>query len=401
MALDSVQYYRLATDGAELGLQTILFGSPSRAYTNALALWMSAVGTSPFSAVLLNLTCYVVSCALLIAVLQRLPAPWRTQASVVAVVAVSASPMFVFVSTQVLKDAFFLLFMLMLNAGIWWTGWVISVPAFASWRRLVPGFLAVFLGMFVTAGVRSYYPVIAAACLGPMFLAALARTRRPALSLIVGAAFVMAAISIAALLFGSDEGRGYLRMFASARLTSGVGSPLTFVEERRQGFARSGGSTNIVSSPVGSDGMEGRSNDAVGRLRSLGLGLATLVVPLTMLNRLSVVHVSGSTAMMALGDLDTVVFDAVVLASAWLAWSLRRNARVNIPYLVFTVAFAGLLGGLLAYIVTNVGTAVRLRLMLLGPISTLLFAFAVPPALWDQDSLGEKHLSGGVPTRED
>ena len=57
----------------------------------------------------------------------------------VTLLALSASPMLIFVSTQVLKDDLFLLFSALLSTGVWWIALMLGAPSRASWRRLVPG----------------------------------------------------------------------------------------------------------------------------------------------------------------------------------------------------------------------------------------------------------------------
>ncbi len=136
MALDAPGYHLAGTFAAEETLAAIAEGAPSPAYVQALAMWMRLAGTSPFSAVLLNLTCYVTTCALLVGALKGLPSRHADTVRRATLLALSASPMLLFVSTQVLKDDFFLLFSAVLSLGVWWIALMLGSPALASWRRL-------------------------------------------------------------------------------------------------------------------------------------------------------------------------------------------------------------------------------------------------------------------------
>ena len=385
MALDSQGYYRLALYGAEQGLSTIPPEASSRTYVAALALWMTLTGTSVFSGVVFNLCCYVGTCALLIAVLRGLPAHWFERTATVSVVALSASPMLLFVSTQVLKDSFFLVFAVVLNAGVWLLAAPMAEHASSAWKRLALGVPAVAVAIFVTAGVRGYYPAIAVVACGFLLVSLILRSRRhfrvvalaAALSLVAGAG---------ALQFGTNAGSAYFRVLTSIRTPADVMKTLSGA---RGAFIVAGGATNVADG-VGETGAIGaqRDTDSVaGVAAAMSIGVATMFVPLTLLQALSIVHVSGGGAMRALGDIDTVCFDIMMVATAVMTWRLRREVRGNTPYMIFSISLALMLTVLMAYIVTNVGTLVRLRLMLAVPFWTLTFAFARLPRFVAGDAI--------------
>ncbi len=384
MALDSQGYYRLALYGAEQGLSTIPPEASSRTYVAALALWMTLTGTSVFSGVVFNLCCYVGTCALLIAVLRGLPAHWFERTATVSVVALSASPMLLFVSTQVLKDSFFLVFAVVLNAGVWLLAAPMAEHASSAWKRLALGVPAVAVAIFVTAGVRGYYPAIAVVACGFLLVSLILRSRRhfrvvalaAALSLVAGAG---------ALQFGTNAGSAYFRVLTSIRTPADVMKTLSGA---RGAFIVAGGATNVAETETGGGFGEQRDTDSVaGVVKAMSIGVATMFVPLTLLQALSIVHVSGGGAMRALGDIDTVCFDIMLIATAVLSWRLRREVRCNAPYVVFSLSLALMLTALMAYIVTNVGTLVRLRLMLAVPFWTLTFAFARLPRFLGDDAI--------------
>jgi len=132
------------------------------------------------------------------------------------------------------------------------------------------------------------------------------------------------------------------------------------------------------------------------------MGLATMFVPLVVLRTLGLVAVSGGTAMMAMGDLDTLFFDAVFVAVATLTWRMRRESRPNVAFLTFAVGLVLLLCVLMGYTVTNVGTLVRLRLMVFVPLITIPLAFSrLPRYLWEDDRADAPTLSAAAPTPAD
>jgi len=392
MAFDAFGYHLAGLYAAEGTLASITEGSPSPAYVQALALWMRLAGTSPFSAVLLNLTCYVATCGIFVGALHGLTSRHAELVRRVTLLALSASPMLVFVSTQVLKEDFFLLFSALLSTGVWWITLMLAAPRLTSWRRLVLGLLAVSVGVFVTSGVRVYYPGIAILCVGLAFIVALLGSNRASWRLVFGCAVLTMVTAGTALTFGSEEGRNYLNVI------SGAGSPVNavnMVDRARAGFVSSGGSTNIGEMPTSAPGV-------TSRLRGVAMGLVTMFVPLVVLRTLDLVAVSGGAAMMALGDLDTLFFDAVFVAVATLTWRMRRESRPNVAFLTFGISIVLLLCVLMGYTVTNVGTLVRLRLIVLVPLITMPLAFSrLPRYLGEDDRADAPTLSAAAPTPAD
>ncbi len=392
MALDARGYHLPGLFAAESTLASIPEGIASPAYVQALALWMRLTGTSPFSAVLLNLTCYVTTCTLLVGAMRGLASRQADLVRRTALLALTASPMLLFVSTQVLKDDFFLLFSAMLSIGVWWVAVMLAAPSLASWRRLVPGLLAVSMGVFVTSGVRVYYPAIASLCFGLAFIVALLNRRRVSWSLAFGCAALTVVTAGTALTFGSEEGRKYLDVIGGAR---SPGEAVSMVDSARASFIATGGTTNIVDAPTGEP-------VDTSRLRGVAMGLATMFVPLVMLRTLGLVAISGGSAMVVLGDLDTLFFDAVFMTMVVLTWRMGREARPNTAFLTFAVGLLLLLCVLMGYTVTNVGTLIRLRLMVLVPLITMPLAFSRLPRYLDADGRDPvTPVSGAAPTRAD
>lgn len=388
MALDAYGYYTSGLFAAEQGVATLSAATPSPSYVQALSLWMAVVGTSPFSSVLFNVTCYVAACALIVSVLRGLKAPRFDALTATALLLMTASPMMLFVTTQVLKDAYFVLFAVLLNVGAWWTLRVLSDDGLGSWRQLVPGVLAFTVGVFVTSGVRVYYPAIVIACLAAAALVAFAMPHGAPRMLRLGGSVATILLAAVALGTGSPEGRNYLALMSPA-----ARAVVQRLDTARRGFVASGGATNVVvavdpASLASIDApIPGASSGSIaGRLRGLAIGLATMVVPLSVLRAASIVQVTPS-ASTAIGDIDTVFFDAALLLTAVMMWRSWRGGGASIPYAVFAFLLLLLLSTSMAYTVTNVGTLVRLRLMVLVPVWTAAFVFARLP----------EYASAGVP----
>jgi hypothetical protein len=391
MAIDARSYHTQAMYIAESGRSGLPL-APSPAYVAALSAWMRVMGVSPFSAVLFNATCYTLTCLLVIGVLRGLPtrADFERVGTIV-LVAVTASPMLLFVSTQALKDSFFLLFALMLSVGTWWVASVLRRPG-AGWpRQIVPGLLALSVGVYVTSGVRAYYPVIAGCAGGLMWVAAAVQRGSRRLHLVAQAALVSAVVLVSLILGAEDLSLVSTALDAFRAPTHVV----AVIDTLRNGFVSTGGATNVAGSSTAADETKADGADVgdsprpaesgawmgsiTGRLKNLLLGLTTLFIPITVLRALSLVDVRGNWVMVAVGDIDTVYFDCVLVAIVFALARLSRRTRPNIPYLVFGTALTLVLIALMPYVVTNVGTLVRLRLMLLAPLLSLTFAFARMP----------------------
>ena len=257
MALDSQWYYRLATYGAEQGLSTIPATASSRIYIAALALWMTLTGTSVFSGVVLNLCCYVGTCALVIAVLRGLPTRWFERTAMVTLMALSASPMLLFVSTQVLKDSFFLFFAVLLNVGVWLLAAPMAERASSAWKRMALGIPTLAIAMFVTSGVRGYYPAIAIVACGFLLLSLILRRRRH-YWIVALAATISLVAGAGSLRFGSDAGSAYFRQLTSIRRPADVMKALSVA---RGAFIVAGGATNVGDSGAETSGGVSAARD--------------------------------------------------------------------------------------------------------------------------------------------
>jgi hypothetical protein len=98
-------------------------------------------------------------------------------------------------------------------------------------------------------------------------------------------------------------------------------------------------------------------------LTRLLTGVTSVVVPRSIGERLGLFHIGGGQGMFWFTELDTVIFDFIVVCAVF-ALVLRRSVSWRNP-LVWFLALLTLLAGLpLAYVVTNYGTLFRLREMI-------------------------------------
>src|SRR4051812_37472080 len=100
---DARVYFQLAADAARLPPGAIIGGRPSPTYVLALSLWFRAFGATVTNGVVFNAACYIVAAMVIV----RLASDSPRRLGVIALCCVSFSPALVLTSTQVLKDAFF------------------------------------------------------------------------------------------------------------------------------------------------------------------------------------------------------------------------------------------------------------------------------------------------------
>lgn len=104
-------------------------------------------------------------------------------------------------------------------------------------------------------------------------------------------------------------------------------------------------------------------------------GLAAVILPRTLAQKLGIIRVGGGRGFWALVELDTIIFDAVLLMALVFLIKWIRNGSLADPMVWLVVLMTLLLAAPLVYTVSNFGTLFRLRAMVL--VSLLL----VPPAV--------------------
>ncbi len=309
---------------------------------------------------------------------------------------VTFSPALLLGDTQVLKDSFFML---------------VVVVAFASTTLLIDclergplehpylllgGIAGGAVAVALIGGIRAYYAMIVWGAVAAAFLIGIVvqpGARR--LSSLLASCGVLGVLGLACLVGSADYYQYYARAFTaktgislptfgrtarSSLLTADPGDIVGTLTNARNGFARSGGNTSLVRHRAddGGRGVEERVED-------VAVGLAAIFVPISILRATSIVEIEGGRGLLAVTDIDTLFLDLTLLAIGILIWQGRHQVRRHVPALAFfaVVLLVSTMG--LAYVVTNFGTMFRLRLMVAAPVwlcpLALRRTFAAAPSL--------------------
>ncbi|HEX7830496.1 MAG TPA: hypothetical protein VF787_12620, partial [Thermoanaerobaculia bacterium] len=104
-------------------------------------------------------------------------------------------------------------------------------------------------------------------------------------------------------------------------------------------------------------------------------GTAALLLPRSIAVRLELVSIGGGRGMMWFAELDTILFDIVILAVIGIVLvSLRRGAWRD-PFVWYLIVMTTAIAGAIAYTISNYGTLLRHRGMLVA--TAVLLAVAV------------------------
>lgn len=383
-AIDGQHYLKDATTLVARGLAAILFLGdefPSRFFVQVLSLFAGAFGGVASVAILLNCAAYLLTCAIVV----------RLGRNDVVLAAIAFSPASILFALQPLKDTLFMLLTVALFA------------AFRRWEELwrAGGTRTQFLGcaaamlalVYGLAGIRWYIAAIicaAAAIFG--VLAALPARRR-------GWAF--AANAVLVVLLAQSVRLGALDLPPSYdRLLN----PMTAVQWRpaaakqhiaavRYGFESTPGATTIATgtalapalsppptpthttapAPKPAPTQAATPASATAPVpppppQTIGsriiTGFAAMFLPRILAESLGIIRVGGGRGLWLFAEIDTIVFDLVLLyAIVYCTRGLRRGrARMTATFVLCLVVLVMTAGPML-YTVNNFGTLFRLRLM--------------------------------------
>ncbi|MEA2236667.1 MAG: hypothetical protein QOC81_1391 [Thermoanaerobaculia bacterium] len=441
-AIDGTYYYSAALAAANQGVGAILAldrSAQSVMFTQTLASAMMLFGSASSVALLLNLAFYLG----MIAIVVRWAGdePQARTAAVVAIVGISVSPSALLWSLQPLKDTFFqFLFVAFVAAcAAWQRAWKTSA---GGALRLAAGSVMVLI-LPALAAIRWYFgfALLIATTVFLFFLAIRSRGR-------MAASLAAATVAVFLLSRGLVAGAGpYLPAAVAGVLTPNRVSaaarelPRTLaggVEEARNSFDRTGGSTSIK--PGGSHETSTRTSlapatsiaaalvssapepavptippaaaqpavpparkpalqpavppavqstvqpvvsrpvqavappNTASRIARLLSGIAAITIPSSIGESLGMFHIGGGRGMLWFTEVDTIVFDVVLFFAAYVL--IRNSSASSRNPLVWLVLLTTLLVGLpLVYSVTNFGTLFRLREMIFGGL--LLMPLAV------------------------
>jgi hypothetical protein len=106
-----------------------------------------------------------------------------------------------------------------------------------------------------------------------------------------------------------------------------------------------------------------------------------MFVPTTLLQALSIIDIQGGRGFLYVTDVDTLFINFSIIGIGWLMIRERRQLRHRQVYLFFCLTIFLLSTLLLAYVVTNLGTLFRLRLIAMVPFWMAPLAIARAPEL--------------------
>lgn len=378
VAPDARVYYDMAAAAARQPTLSIAAGSPSPVYVLALAIWFRAAGATLVSAVVFNAACYVIA-ALAIILITSLSA---RRLGTFVLFSFSFSPALLLTSTQVLKDPFFAMLVVMacVSSILIFRYSHFSLSEHPS--RLATGVLVALAAMAAMGGVRAYYAVfvwVAVACALFASLWTVQRRHR--------ATFAAFAVTVLPLLWcafavGANAYYPYYRDLIArttgvnlsisaltsygnktvAPVLADVGELGTTLHSVRMGFIGSGGGTNLTS-------RSAHQSDAnvQQEFGDLAVGVAALFVPISALRAASVVTFNGGRGLLAITDIDTLFLDVTLFAIGVAMVRARGVARRDLAPIFFVVALVVISTVIVAYVVTNFGTLFRLRLLIAVP----------------------------------
>lgn len=365
LAPDAQEYYRLGGLVAEHWQLTI-----TRGYVGPLGLWMRAAGVNPASPVLFAFVMYALAVVALVAAFGRNRTRAADQALHLGVAALSFSPMLVYAAVFGLKDVFFTTLVVITGVAY------LTLLVGAAWTRTTrtTNLLAAAVGIpaiWLIAGTRAYFAILLWAAIAVTyagcFMAGVPSRRRA----LAQAAMVLPVIALA-IVFGAE---GNYPRFAGSLIAS---LPESVVGHRtpiaRDGLDELDRRRQAIDDYGGNSLLRRRTGTAGGRLEEIAIGLGAVVLPSAVLGKLAGIDLNISTTARLVADLDTLVFDLMAAMILWLVFVNRRDASG--PPLVFALVLALLVALPLAYVMTNFGTLIRLRLLVAAPLWLLTLALA-------------------------
>jgi hypothetical protein len=397
---------------------TVLISSAytSRTFTQVLTAFAAAFGLVEPIAILLNCVAYLAACALILRIASRDPRAETPR--LVMLAAISFGPATVLWSLQPLKDTFFFMLIIAMLAAFarWQELW--RSDGRVGWRPFVWCGAMMTILVYVIAGTRWYFAAII--CVASVVFLTMASIPAHHRWRALGAsAVLLLALSQAFRLGGNDDVPVSIRRLVDPM--PGISRhrrPLSvarYIVESRRGFESTPAATMIIpgpalGAPAGSLRPAARTHiprssfptsrqfpatdtslvspsaawqkDAVvdaarkSLWRTTATGFVAMFVPRVLAQSLGLLHIGGGRGFWLFVELDTLVFDAVLLFSfVHCVRALRSRARIT-PLFIFVLLLLLMTAAPMMYTVTNFGTLFRLRQMvyILGAMLPLALA---------------------------
>jgi hypothetical protein len=372
-AIDGPGLLEYANLLAPRGLLAILFPDetyPSHFFVQVFTLFVAAFGGIASVAILLNCAAYLLTCALIIGMTVR---DGRVSAAgQFALAALAFGPAAILWSLQPLKDTFFFLLIVAIVAVCrrWQGMWQGDVGAKARWQ-LSACALAILGLTYAIGGMRWYVALIFWVAFAIFCVLTVLSTHRRAWA-------VVANLLLFLLLANA------VRLGGRADIPTSLGSvlnPKTVATWRpsvvvaqigrtREGFEATKGATRILASrPVETSGPSLTPSPPKPSVQTffqrIISGFAAMFLPHRVAQAFGLVRIGGGRGLWLFVELDTLVFDLVLLyAIVYCAGTLIRSRAQVTPLFVLLLLMFVMLAGPMIYTVTNFGTLFRLRQML-------------------------------------
>lgn len=375
-APDGPEYLRLASAAAEDGLRGIFFvadRTSAHLFVRLVAILVAAFGSFASLAILINCAAYALTCAVLM----------RMTRNDVLFAAVAFSPAAILFSLQLLKDTLFFLLI------------VLTIAVFRRWQELwrrdaARGSLlacgaAMLAAVYALAGIRWYFAAIVWGASAIFFALVSWPAKRRGLALAASA--VLFVLLSQCVRLGSLDLPPVIER-ALNPVTAFQAEPATvtnLVGRARRGFDNTPAGTTIAAGPsVASAPVPQTPADR------LITGFSAMFLPRFLAQSLGLVHIGGGRGFWLFAEIDTIVFDVVLLyAVIYCLRALRGTARAT-PLVFMLILVFAILGGLMCYTVNNFGTLMRLRQMLYAIVIVTPVTLLYRPREENAASTGER-----------
>ncbi len=357
-AIDGAKYFdTVGREANRKGVAAVIFSldtyGVSPGFRKILAVIDALFGHVPSTAILLNIFCYLGTCAIVVAL-----AGERKRIATIAVAGISLSPSLILWSTQPLKDVLFLFLIAAFVAAVayWIRAWDGEGNPLA---RAALATFAVLATLVAIASIRWYFALMLLAVALPILIVVSVRSRTPLRALLF-LFFVGGLILAGALMFA----RAHFMPAMVARMTSTAGEDparlpqliTDLVNGARFAYAQLPGSTAIRVGPALSD----LSSPRLAQLISTG---TAFLLPRPLANATGLVEMHGGRGLWFIADADTLLFDVFLVIAIAALLRAPRIPKWRNPLLWIVLTFTLVTATAFIYIVSNFGAQIRYRTM--------------------------------------
>jgi hypothetical protein len=326
---------------------------PSHVFLRLLAILVTVFGGVASLAILINCAAYALMCAVLV----------RMGQTDVLLAAIAFSPAGILFSLQLLKDPLFC-FLIVLMIAIF-QRWQELWRRDSTPRSLLACAAAMLAIVYALAGIRWYFAAFVWAASAIFLLLVAWPARRRGWALVAGAVlFVLLSQSVR--FGGLDMPRQIVRILNPVTaLQSKPVAATKLVGTARRGFERTPGATTILPGPSVASWSTSASPMPPSFVARAITGVSATFLPRFLAQPLGLVRIGGGRGFWLFAEVDTIVFDLVMIcAVVYCVHALRRGTARATPLFVLLILVFGITAGTMTYTVNNFGTLFRLRQML-------------------------------------